>query len=30
MDDARFERILTRLKQQHYDTSRLARSRQFF
>ncbi len=30
MDDARFERILDRLKQQHYATSRLARTRQFF
>jgi apolipoprotein D and lipocalin family protein len=30
MDEARFERILDRLKQQHYDTSRLARTRQFF
>jgi hypothetical protein len=29
MDEARFERILTRLKQQHYDTSRLARTLQF-
>ncbi len=30
MDEARFERILTRLKHQHYDTSRLVRARRFF
>lgn len=29
MDEARFERILDRLKQQHYDTRRLARTLQF-